>query len=999
MILIPGNPGSKISRRTPFGFLQLWPGLPDRVGGSVLHRDLKNDVVDPNNYIPIANRDVIAVEIFRHVNLPNEWFDRDYYGGLIEFLTNPERGYTKDNVQYPTLAPCDPSRNSADLFVFPYDWRNSNQTSAEDLKQFVQCIKEIRQNQNQKVHIIAHSNGGLVARRYILNNPSSHSVERMVTLGTPWLGAPKAINVMQTGDWGELNKLISKPVLKEIALFIRGAHELLPSRAYHDTLRNDVFCENGWDNFDLLPQRTCWYSFGQLKTALNNRFSPLNNNPGTNGDVFHSRDGQDNWHPSSLLGVDYYNFVGYGKYTIGRLIAVRENELRDLNSYMNGDGTVPLVSALRYKPNFPNPDPQVYPGNIRLERGFELDHLELVNEGTTFFFINCVVNVPNADACINNTSAVLGLKQPQDFVGAPNYLMNVSGSQSVIISDSFGNTANPLSSSVDEGVPTIGNNVTGPTSLSTSFPLDQVYKAVIKAPSTPISITVLKSDGQSVTQAVRYVDIILPANVLALIQLSPQGVTTLMYDSNGDGTFDTPVNPTIVVTGPQASDIEPPTVIVNETVQSGTSRIELEATDSGTGVQRIMYSLNGTTFQQYSTSLILNPAVTPTIYVFADDNVANRSGLVTHNLTTSNVGFSVTGPSSAPGGSQIIANWSAPAGRPADDWVGLFRLGTLNSAYISRQHTNGTTSGSLPFTLPNQPGIYEFRYLLHDGFTSVAVSNPINVISGSVFDFDADGKTDISVWRPADGNWHLSRSTDGYAAYTWGASGDQIVPYDFDGDGKADVAVWRPADGSWHILSSDGGTYSTYTWGASGDVPVVGDYDGDGKSDVAVRRPSDGTFYILKSSGGTQTNTWGVSTDVPIVGDFDGDGQSDIAVRRPSTGEWFINRSTAGYISVTWGVSTDIPVHADYDGDQKDDVAVWRPSTGEWFILRSTDGGYTNATWGASGDVPVPGDYDGDGKADISVVRNGVWHIDQSTAGYRTATWGVGTDIAIPGRY
>jgi len=102
---------------------------------------------------------------------------------------------------------------------------------------------------------------------------------------------------------------------------------------------------------------------------------------------------------------------------------------------------------------------------------------------------------------------------------------------------------------------------------------------------------------------------------------------------------------------------------------------------------------------------------------------------------------------------------------------------------------------------------------------------------------------------------------------------------------------------------------------------------------------------------------------------------------------------------VTWGVGTDIAVHADYDGDQKDDVAVWRPSTGEWFILRSSDGGYTQATWGAAGDVPVPGDYDGDGKADISVVRNGTWHISQSTAGYRTAIWGVGTDIAIPGRY
>ncbi|MEJ7665423.1 MAG: FG-GAP-like repeat-containing protein [Hymenobacter sp.] len=64
------------------------------------------------------------------------------------------------------------------------------------------------------------------------------------------------------------------------------------------------------------------------------------------------------------------------------------------------------------------------------------------------------------------------------------------------------------------------------------------------------------------------------------------------------------------------------------------------------------------------------------------------------------------------------------------------------------------------------------------------------------FDFDGDGRADISVFRPSDGIWYLNQSTNGFSATQFGLSTDKITPADYDGDGKTDIAVYR--DGTWY---------------------------------------------------------------------------------------------------------------------------------------------------------------------------------------------------------
>ncbi len=286
------------------------------------------------------------------------------------------------------------------------------------------------------------------------------------------------------------------------------------------------------------------------------------------------------------------------------------------------------------------------------------------------------------------------------------------------------------------------------------------------------------------------------------------------------------------------------------------------------------------------------------------------------------------------------------------------------------------------------------------GTTNFAVVRYLPNMANPTSDFDGDGKTDISIFRPPVGEWWINRSSTGvtYAAQ-FGQSTDKITPGDFTGDGKTDIAFFRPSTGFWFVLRSEDFSFYAFPWGNSTDLPTVGDFDGDAKADAAVFRPSTATWYIQKSSGGIIAQTFGANGDIPVIGDYDGDGKADIAIYRPSLGQWWIQRSQSGSIFATsFGSSTDKPVAGDYTGDGKTDLAFFRPSTGEWFVLRSENQSYYAFPFGSNGDIPAPGDYDGDGKSDAAVFRpsNNTWYLNQTTAGVSIRTFGSTGDVPVP---
>ncbi len=338
------------------------------------------------------------------------------------------------------------------------------------------------------------------------------------------------------------------------------------------------------------------------------------------------------------------------------------------------------------------------------------------------------------------------------------------------------------------------------------------------------------------------------------------------------------------------------------------------------------------------------------------------------------------------------------------------RLGTTARNNVARLNADGSVDNT--FTAATDNTVYKIatqrggKVLIGGDFevvngtfrTSLArlLSEP--VAERPLFDFDGDGKSDISVFRPGGGGvWYLLNSASGFTSAQFGAADDKIVPADYDGDGRTDLAVYRA--GVWYLQRSSAG-FTGIGFGAPDDIPLPADFDGDGRADLVIWRPSNGTWNVLNIvSGQFKSFQFRASGDKPIAADFDGDGVADYAVYRPSNGVWYLQRSRLGFTAVQFGSSTDVPVAADYDGDGSTDIAVYRPSNGVWYRLNSSNGGFAATQFGIATDLPAPADYDGDGKTDIAVFRNGTWYVQQSTNGFTGVQFGADTDKPVPNAY
>jgi triacylglycerol esterase/lipase EstA (alpha/beta hydrolase family) len=84
----------------------------------------------------------------------------------------------------------------ADVVLFPYDFRLGIRDAAERLKAEIDARLGVltREARHQRVIVVAHSMGGLVARYWAGPLGAAPDCRALITVGTPHRGAPKALD-------------------------------------------------------------------------------------------------------------------------------------------------------------------------------------------------------------------------------------------------------------------------------------------------------------------------------------------------------------------------------------------------------------------------------------------------------------------------------------------------------------------------------------------------------------------------------------------------------------------------------------------------------------------------------------------------------------------------------------------------------------------------------------------------------------------------------------
>ena len=319
-------------------------------------------------------------------NNNQEYGAENTYGKLVNSL------YDKFGRQY-------------DIYFYSYDWRMSNIVTAKYLEQF------IGDKGYNNVIFVAHSMGGVLAAEYLRRSTENvNKVEKLITLGTPYLGAPKALYTLETGNFLDnvIKNFFAKKLFKPVVNNFFSVYELLPTEKFFNlngttyVKRHDrnIYTEKSGirvvNTIKKLNYNETYNLISGREWATNNKnlLKPML----PNSQKFHRGLFQKEHIAKS---VNLYAIIGYGKKTLMELKEFyinNEHKSTDILNVLNtGDGTVPVISATIGNTIDKNRDFFINEEHAKLAGNQDvIDFVSNILNGTTAHSKNILDDLPKA---------------------------------------------------------------------------------------------------------------------------------------------------------------------------------------------------------------------------------------------------------------------------------------------------------------------------------------------------------------------------------------------------------------------------------------------------------------------------------------------------------------------------------------------------------------------------------------------------------------------------
>ncbi len=462
--------------------------------------------------------------------------------------------------------------------ALPYDWRlpfdqilasgkktgNAisylQATSSSFITQEIRRLAET--SQNGKVTIVAHSNGGLLAKTLLQSLEDSNDsllkkIDRLVLVAVPQIGTPKAVEGLLHGNETQIGAglLLNEEYAREFAENMQSAYTLLPSEAYFSKVLNPVisFANSVFRVPELVDRAgttiTSASSFYSFLLGDSTRTEPDSDDEeypnvlklGLLANTIGAHSILDSWTPP--LGLEVVQIAGWGadtlsgiEYSCGLLTCSSLSTLdREVKFVSEGDGTVVFPSAVFL-------DESEYFVNLRENnRGFEInrDHKNILEVDSLQTVVKEVIQ-----GTLDNSKLPNFISAAKPTENDPRKRLILRSPVAINIFDSAGRHTGPLENSGSDLKRTeaqIPNSYYREIAGHTYLGLDgrDTYRIELRGEDFgTFTFEINDVLNDEIIKSSNFVNIPVTQNTTGELTITQSTTTALVLDIDGDGTAD-----------------------------------------------------------------------------------------------------------------------------------------------------------------------------------------------------------------------------------------------------------------------------------------------------------------------------------------------------------------------------------------------------------------------------------------------------------------------------